>query len=132
MAQIPNDDRPGKYIFQGSLSQIIDNETHPLHNTYIEALATIKQPCSHGPVILGNNPKDVFDEQTMEEVERYHQAHQIPIMDNMCGDFSRDYQLYAFLGSGCKPNLPIFQSHQSAMNSSPSPSLSLNILKTHF
>ncbi|KAH0541514.1 hypothetical protein FGG08_003989 [Glutinoglossum americanum] len=100
MTQIYDDYGPGKYIFQESLSQIIDNEAHPLHNTYIEALATIKQPCSHEPAILGYNPKDLFDERTMEDVEKHHQAHQIPKMDDMCGDFKRDYQLYAFLGSG--------------------------------
>jgi hypothetical protein len=91
-----------KYLFQESLSQIIDDASHPLHKTYVEALTTIRRPCSHEAVNLERNPEDVFDDGVMEYLITNYQTHLLPIQEAMCDDFTREYQLYAYLGSGCE------------------------------
>jgi hypothetical protein len=98
-------DEPEEYVFRESLFQIIDDTSHPLHKAYIEALRTIRRPCSHGAVILEDNPNDVFSEGVMEFLLMNNQTHLLPIQEAMCDDFTREYQLYAYLGSGCKLNL---------------------------
>jgi hypothetical protein len=92
-------------VLKESLSQIIDNERHPLHTRYVEALASVRQPCSHGKAILNNNPHEVFTDEVLSIMAAQYSAYLIPTFDRPCEDFIREYKLYAFLGAGGKLNL---------------------------
>ncbi|KAI9779542.1 MAG: hypothetical protein M1839_007350 [Geoglossum umbratile] len=90
----------GKYGFSESLSKIIDDQNHPLHKIYVDALKSIHRPCTHGPVILTDNPNELFPEETIISFQDKGGGWKIPKMDRPCADFTGEYDLYAFLGAG--------------------------------
>jgi hypothetical protein len=90
----------GKYNFSENLSQILDNENHPLHGKYVDALKAIHWPCTHGPVILTDNPNEIFTVDVLNGLLDKQLTWKIPVLDKPCGDFTDKYELYAYLGSG--------------------------------
>ncbi|KAI9763646.1 MAG: hypothetical protein M1840_000360 [Geoglossum simile] len=90
----------GRYDFGKHLSEILDNQNHPLHGKYVDAIGSIRWPCTHGPVILTDRPGELFTDQKLRDMREKRLAWRIPVDDPPCSDFTDKYELYAYLGSG--------------------------------